>query len=160
MNAQSPSLSVVVPVYNEAESIEALYQQLADAAKGSAFAWEFLFIDDSSRDGTWDALTSIHARDPRLRAIRFTRNFGQTAAMACGIHANDGLLESGEKDASTVDVASVSDPRDEDACSFPIKDHAVVTDPISKARLRRSDGARSSRRRLKRHSCAIFRERC
>src|SRR3989338_385343 len=140
-------LSVVVPVCNEAESIPERHRQIAAGVAGTAGSWEFIFVDDGSTDGTWEALVALRARDPRVRAIRLKRNFGQTAAMACGIQTNNGLLESGEKNASAVDFASVSDPRDEDACSFPIKDHAVVTDPISKARLRRVDDSFSKAQR-------------
>ncbi len=142
-----PGISVVVPVYQEVDSVSKLHQALAEVADRMPGHWEFIFVDDGSRDGTWEALLTLHQRDSRVRAIRFARNFGQTAAMRCGIQANDGLLESEEKDASTVDVASVSDPRDEDACSFPIKDHAVVTDSISKARLRRADDSFSKAQR-------------
>jgi len=79
------SVSVVVPVFNEAESVPQLYQQLREVADASPQQWEFLFVDDGSHDGSWEALTTLHQRDPRVRAIRFTRNFGQTAAMSCGI---------------------------------------------------------------------------
>lgn len=78
-------VSVVVPIYNEVESVPALHRQLAQTAEQAAGDWEFIFVDDGSRDGTWDALVTLRARDPRIRAIRFKRNFGQTAAMACGI---------------------------------------------------------------------------
>ena len=141
------SISVVVPVYQEVDSVPKLHQALAAVADRTPGAWELIFVDDGSRDGTWEALCAARRADPRVRAIRLKRNFGQTPAMACGIQTNNGLLESGEKNASAVDVASVSDPRDEDACSFPIKDHAVVTDPISKARLRRVDDSFSKAQR-------------
>ncbi len=80
-----PDLSVVIPVFNEAESIPELHRQLAAGVAGTAGSWEFIFVDDGSCDGTWEALMALHQRDPRVRAIRFKRNFGQTAAMSCGI---------------------------------------------------------------------------
>lgn len=81
-----PLLSIVVPLYQEAESAPILYQQLAQAAAAAGeLAWEFLFVDDGSRDGTWEALEPLQRQDKRVRAIRLKRNFGQTAAMACGI---------------------------------------------------------------------------
>ncbi len=79
------SVSVVVPVYNEVESVPKPYRQLADMAATTSLVWEFVLVDDGSRDGTWEALMALHQRDSRVRAIRFKRNFGQTAAMACGI---------------------------------------------------------------------------
>ena len=144
-----PDCSVVIPVYQEARSVPRLHEALVKAAGAAPGGWEFVFVDDGSRDRTWEALCALRAADTRVRAIRFKRNFGQTAAMACGIEANDGGLEREEVEASAVDVAPVSDPRDEDAWSFPINDHAVITDPISKARLRRVDDALGKSQRVK-----------
>jgi glycosyltransferase involved in cell wall biosynthesis len=78
-------ISVVIPVYNEVENVPLLAAQLAAAADGDGRAWEFLFIDDGSQDGTWEALERERQRDQRVRAVRLLRNFGQTAATACGI---------------------------------------------------------------------------
>ena len=87
-----PDLSVVVPVYNEVDSVPKLYRQLADMAATTSLVWEFVLVDDGSRDGTWEALGALHQRDPRVRAVRFRRNFGQTAAMACGIEQARGTV--------------------------------------------------------------------
>ena len=79
-------ISTSVPLYNEVESLPKLHEWLSRMAEhASGYQWEFVFVDDGSRDGTWEALRALQARDPRVRAIRFKRNFGQTAAMACGI---------------------------------------------------------------------------
>jgi len=88
------AVSVVVPVYNERESVPQLYTELAAAADAHPDArdWEFVFVDDGSRDGTWEALVDVQRRDARVRAIRLKRNFGQTPAMACGIDAARGEL--------------------------------------------------------------------
>lgn len=85
-------ISVVVPVFNEQGSIGQLYRELAKAADASIASWELVFVDDGSRDGTWEALVALRTRDARVRAIRLTRNFGQTAAMACGIDATRGEI--------------------------------------------------------------------
>ncbi|MBI3321588.1 MAG: glycosyltransferase family 2 protein [Candidatus Omnitrophica bacterium] len=87
----TPSIfSVVIPVYHEQDSIPRLHTALAEVADRTPGQWEFVFVDDGSRDGTWEALLAIRAQDPRVRAIRLKRNFGQTAAMACGIEAARG----------------------------------------------------------------------
>ena len=85
-------VSVVIPVMNEVENVPQLYDQLAAVASRSDRAWEMVFVDDGSRDGTWEALAALHARDPRVHAIRFKRNFGQTAAMSCGIEQAQGEI--------------------------------------------------------------------
>jgi len=84
------SVSVVVPLKDEQENIEQLYAQLVGAADGAQDAWEFIFVDDGSTDGTWEVLKHLTERDSRMRLIRLKRNFGQTAAMACGIEAARG----------------------------------------------------------------------
>ena len=91
--AQPPLVSVVVPMLNEAESVPKLYEWLVRMSGfASAWRWEFVFVDDGSTDGTWSALRAAGASDPRVRTIRFTRNFGQTAAMACGIQQASGAM--------------------------------------------------------------------
>ncbi len=81
----SPVISVVVPVYNEAESVPELHRQLARVADTALESWEFIFVDDGSRDGTWEALVALQRQDARIRAMRLKRNFGQTPALSCGI---------------------------------------------------------------------------
>src|SRR3989338_8170556 len=81
----SSAVSVVVPVYNEVESVPQLHEQIARAVDGLPGRWEFVFVDDGSRDGTWEALAALAKQDARVRAVRLKRNFGQTPAMACGI---------------------------------------------------------------------------
>ena len=83
-------ISVAVPVFNEADSIPQLHEQLAQAVARMPAACEFIFVDDGSGDGTWEALLAVRAKDARVRPIRLARNFGQTAAMACGIEAARG----------------------------------------------------------------------
>jgi glycosyltransferase involved in cell wall biosynthesis len=84
-------ISVVIPLYNEAESLEVLHDELdrvfADPALGPA---EFVFIDDGSRDRSWAVVQAMAARDPRVRAIRFRRNFGKAAALTAGFQAVHG----------------------------------------------------------------------
>jgi len=85
-------VSIVVPVFNESESLPALYAEIHAAMDAqAAVEYEILFVDDGSTDGSYKVLQSLHARDPeRVQVIRFRRNFGQTAAMAAGFDAARG----------------------------------------------------------------------
>lgn len=85
-----PDTSVVIPVYQEVQSVPRLHEALAQVADATLGGWEFIFVDDGSQDGTWEALLAVRAVDARVRPIRLKRNFGQTAAMACGIEAARG----------------------------------------------------------------------
>lgn len=80
-------LSVVVPLYNEEESVRPLYAAIADALASLELprGAEILFVDDGSRDRTFVFAESLAAGDPRLRVVKFRRNYGQTPAMAAGI---------------------------------------------------------------------------
>jgi undecaprenyl-phosphate 4-deoxy-4-formamido-L-arabinose transferase len=80
-----PHVSLVVPVYNEAETIREVYRRSAEALETDGRPYEILFVDDGSTDGTWSALEDIHEHDPNVRAVRFKRNFGQHPAMHAGI---------------------------------------------------------------------------
>ncbi len=106
MTAPAPALSVVVPLYNEAESLEALVAELGpvlDAVGGTA---EIVAVDDGSSDGSFERLVGLVAREPRLRVVRLARNYGQTAALAAGIeHARAPVIVS-------LDADLQNDPRD------------------------------------------------
>jgi undecaprenyl-phosphate 4-deoxy-4-formamido-L-arabinose transferase len=78
-----PELSVVVTVLNEEGTVEELYRRTAAALDGQRF--EIVFVDDGSTDGTFAALERLHARDPRVHAVRFKHNFGQHPAMHAGL---------------------------------------------------------------------------
>src|SRR3954454_18348882 len=83
MAQPQPELSVVVTVLNEERSVEELHRRTVAALDGRPF--ELLFVDDGSTDGTFAALERLHARDPRVRAVRLKRNFGQHPAMHAGL---------------------------------------------------------------------------
>lgn len=87
-------LSVVIPVYNEEESLPALYDALHAALDALPHAWEAVLVDDGSRDASFRILTELAARDPQhLRVVGLRRNFGQTAAIAAGIdHAQGDVM--------------------------------------------------------------------
>jgi glycosyltransferase involved in cell wall biosynthesis len=81
---ESPTLSVVIPVYNEAENIAPLAAKLASALEGWSGEIEILFVDDGSTDRTLNLLRQLQHTDARVRIAHFRRNHGQTAALAAG----------------------------------------------------------------------------
>ena len=101
-----PEVTVVVPMRNEAPSVDELYRQLTSALEGFGRPYEVISIDDGSTDATWELLAAIQRNDARWRVIRFRRNFGQTAAFAAGfarargrfIVTSDGDLQNDPRD--------------------------------------------------------------
>jgi glycosyltransferase involved in cell wall biosynthesis len=81
-----PEISVVIPMRNESPNVERLFREVTASLSQFARSYELLAIDDGSRDDTFELLSRIQAKDPRVRVIRFRRNFGQTAAFAAGFH--------------------------------------------------------------------------
>ncbi len=77
-----PFLSIVVPVFNEQDSLSPLYMKISEVGRSLAKPFEVVFVDDGSDDKTQDVLTSLHSKDGRVKIVRFRRNCGQTAAMA------------------------------------------------------------------------------
>ena len=80
-----PQVSVVVPIFNEFENVDLMYQQLVMAMKNQNRSYELLFVDDGSKDGTWGCLQEIAEVDRRVKLVLLSRNFGQTAALMAGI---------------------------------------------------------------------------
>ena len=85
-------LSIVIPVYNEEESIPLLLQEIRDAIVPTGMSYEVICVDDGSRDGSYPLLKELSAQDPALVVISFRRNFGQTAAMQAGLDQARGEL--------------------------------------------------------------------
>ena len=85
-------LSIVVPLYNEEESIRALYSSIVDAMSRQEYRYEIVFVDDGSKDRTVEMASNIAATDSRLRVVVFRKNYGQTAAMAAGIELAHGHI--------------------------------------------------------------------
>jgi hypothetical protein len=86
----APQLSIVVPFFNEAGTIDELHRRLSNVLFLIDLDWEIVYVDDGSIDGTAEALTAIAERDPRVRLIPLARNYGQTAALAAGFDAAAG----------------------------------------------------------------------
>jgi glycosyltransferase involved in cell wall biosynthesis len=81
----APELSVVVPLYNEEESLRPLYEAISNAVTPLGVSYEIVFVDDGSRDGTVQIADAIARSDARVCLVKFRRNYGQTPAMAAGI---------------------------------------------------------------------------
>lgn len=77
-------ISAVIPVYNEAESLPQLYQELTEVARAGNYELEIIFVDDGSTDGSWACISQLAADDGRVRGIRLRRNFGKAAALTAG----------------------------------------------------------------------------
>ena len=99
-------LSVVVPVFNEQESLPLLYQRLTEVLAESGYSYEIIVADDGSTDGSFDILRKLQADDDRLRVVRFRRNYGQTAAFAAGFDRAQGTI------VITIDADLQNDPAD------------------------------------------------
>ncbi len=90
--SEPPQVSVVIPLYNEEENLLALHDSLTWALRGVGRSYEIVLVDDGSKDRTRQMLRELAQRDPHLRAVLFSRNQGQTAAMAAGFELARGAL--------------------------------------------------------------------
>ncbi|MCL6429594.1 MAG: glycosyltransferase family 2 protein [Anaerolineae bacterium] len=99
-------LSVVIPLYNEQGNVRPLVSRLVEALSKLSLSWEVIIVDDGSTDGSFEALRELAAGEPRLRVLRFRRNFGQTAAFAAGFEAAQGQI------VVTMDADLQNDPAD------------------------------------------------
>jgi dolichol-phosphate mannosyltransferase len=97
------TLTVLTPAFNEAQNLDLLYARLADAMAGLGVDWEWIVVDDHSRDATWDGLQRLAARDHRVRGIRLARNSGSHVAIGCALRHARG-------DAAVLLVADLQDP--------------------------------------------------
>ena len=80
-------LTVVVPVFNEEESLRTLYGEIDEVVRSLGLNLELVMIDDGSTDSSWSIIAELAQKDPRVRGIRFRRNFGKAAALDAGLHA-------------------------------------------------------------------------
>ena len=104
-----PEISVVIPMRNESPNVEGLYRELTSSLTQFGRSYEILAIDDGSTDDTFEQLSTLQAKDPRVRVIRFRRNFGQTAAFAAGFaHARGRYIVTADGDRQN-DPANIPD---------------------------------------------------
>ncbi|MEM6541670.1 MAG: glycosyltransferase family 2 protein [Bacteroidota bacterium] len=83
-------LSLVIPLINEEESLNELYDWIASVMQSNHFLYEIIFIDDGSTDSSWEIITQLSAKDPRVKGIRFLRNFGKSQALHAGFSRAEG----------------------------------------------------------------------
>jgi glycosyltransferase involved in cell wall biosynthesis len=77
-------ISIVIPVYNERDSLAILHDEIARSTQAAGLDGEILFIDDGSGDGSWDVIAQLARQNPQVHGLRFRRNFGKAAALAAG----------------------------------------------------------------------------
>jgi len=99
-------ISTVIPVFNEAESLEKLHAELAAVAEAEGYKLDMVFVDDGSTDGSWDVIERLAEADERVHGIRFRRNFGKAAALSAGFDAVQGDL------VMTLDADLQDDPKE------------------------------------------------
>ncbi len=80
-----PQVSIVCPAYNEAGNLEVLYRRLVETLDPAGIVWEWIAVDDHSRDETFAIVTRLAASDTRVRGVRLSRNFGSHPATLCGL---------------------------------------------------------------------------
>jgi len=110
-------LSIVIPVYNEEESVEPLIGEIETVMAAAATNYQIVAVDDGSKDRTFAVLAELHRSRPRLKIVRLKRNFGQTAAMAAGLAHADGdviVLMDGDGQNDPADIPALIDKLKED----------------------------------------------
>lgn len=87
---ESLDISLVIPLYNEEESLPELHQWIVEVMKANTFSYEIIFVDDGSKDNSWAVVESLKAKDEHVRGIKFQRNYGKSAALQKGFEATKG----------------------------------------------------------------------
>lgn len=96
---KTPDISIVVPAFNEEGNIDRLYTELLKVLSSVALPWELVYVDDGSSDGTWGRIRALHDKDERVKAVRFSRNFGHQYALIAGLqHARGSAVISMDGD--------------------------------------------------------------
>jgi glycosyltransferase involved in cell wall biosynthesis len=137
-----PVLSVVVPMHNEAGNVDAFFHRLLPALDGLGIAYEVVCVDDGSTDATWGALLVWRARDPAVRLLSLSRNFGKEIALTAGLDAARG-------EAAVLIDADLQHPP-ELIEAFVAKWRAGYDMVYAQRRDRRTDGV------LRRHAARLF----
>lgn len=83
-------ISIVVPLFNEVESLPELHAWIVSVMKAHGYTYEIIFVDDGSKDGSWDVVMELHRENKHVRGIKFQRNYGKSAALQKGFEASKG----------------------------------------------------------------------
>lgn len=116
----APEISVVVPLRDEEPNVRPLHAELSAVLRRLGRSYEIVLVEDGSRDGTFAELCAVQAGDPAVRVVRFTRNFGQTAAFAAGFALASGRF------IVTADGDLQNDPADIPKLLDLARDHDIV----------------------------------
>lgn len=84
------NITVIVPLYNEAESLPTLHDWIVRVMQEHDFSYEIVFVNDGSTDASWQVIKQLHDTNPHVRGINFRRNYGKSAALYCGFDAAQG----------------------------------------------------------------------
>lgn len=87
---EKTEISIVVPLYNEVESLPELHAWIVSVMKAHGYTYEIIFVDDGSKDGSWDVVMELHRENKHVRGIKFQRNYGKSAALQKGFEASKG----------------------------------------------------------------------
>ena len=120
MIANTPVLSLVIPCYDEQDNLRPLVAAIRAAVDPLKLAYEIIFTDDASKDKSWEILKELAASDPRIRALRFAFNSGQSAALWAGMKAARGQY------LVTLDADLQNDPKDLSKFLEPLKQFDCV----------------------------------
>jgi glycosyltransferase involved in cell wall biosynthesis len=126
-------LSVVIPVYNERDSLAPLFDEIAVTGGASTLEWEIVFVDDGSEDGSWAVIADLARTHSNVRGIRFRRNFGKASALAAGFRAarGDRII--------TLDADLQDDPREIPRLLAALHDDGKPLDVVSGWKKKRLD---------------------
>ena len=113
-------LSVVIPAYNEAQSLEALHREICEVAAANDYEFDVIIVDDGSTDNSWEIIRRLAAADRRVRGIRFRRNFGKAAALSAAFAEVRGKL------VMTLDADLQDDPHEIPRFLAAIENHLDV----------------------------------
>ncbi len=115
-----PEISVIVPLYNEVDNVAPLVEQVVSTLGAQPRTFELVLVDDSSTDGTWEAIKKAHQADARVRGLRHSKNAGQSAALWTGFRGSRSPI------LMTMDGDLQNDPADLPRLLEGLKDYDVV----------------------------------